>query len=201
MAAINTLDDKTIKAALKAATKTGKASKLSDGAGLVFDARPTGNGWWRLRYWRDGREGMLSLGTYPEVPLKLARKRRDEVREALAAGTDPSAKRKADKADKAIKAETARLVAAGLPGPGTFEHVARRWHARMAPSWSNGHAVKVLALLVNDLFPYIGARLLGDLTAPELLMHARRVEARGAVETAYRALKAAGAVFSIQKPS
>ena len=195
MAAINTLDDKTIKAALKAATKTGKASKLSDGAGLVFDARPTGNGWWRLRYWRDGREGMLSLGTYPEVPLKLARKRRDEARAALAAGTDPSEQRKADKALQAVRAETARLVAAGLPGPGTFEYVARQWHARMAPSWSTGHAIKVLALLVNDLFPYIGARPLGDLTAPELLMHARRVEARGAVETAYRALKAAGAVF------
>ena len=191
MAAINTLDDKTIKAALRAATKTGKASKLSDGAGLVFDARPTGNGWWRVRYWRDGREGMLSLGTYPEVPLKLARKRRDEARAALAAGTDPSEQRKAV---RARKAEAARMAAAGLPGPGTFEHAAREWHARMAPSWSIGHAGKVMALLVNDVFPYIGARVLGDLTAPELLMHARRVEARGAVETAYRALKVAGAV-------
>ena len=151
MAAINTLDDKTIKAALKAATKTGKASKLSDGAGLVFDARPTGNGWWRLRYWRDGREGMLSLGTYPEVPLKLARQRRDEARAALAAGTDPSEQRKADKAVKALKAEAARMAAAGLPGPGTFEHAAREWHARMAPSWSIGHAVKVMALLVSAI--------------------------------------------------
>ena len=87
------------------------------------------------------------------------------------------------------------MAAAGLPGLGTFEHAAREWHARMAPSWSTGHAVKVLALMVNDLFPYIGARPLAELTAPELLTHARRVEARGAVETAYRALKAAGAVF------
>ena len=87
------------------------------------------------------------------------------------------------------------MAAAGLPGLGTFEHVAREWHARMAPSWSTGHAVKVLALMVNDLFPYIGARPLAELSAPELLTHARRVEARGAVETAYRALKAAGAVF------
>ncbi len=53
----------------------------------------------------------------------------------------------------------------------------------------------MLALLANDLFPYIGARPLSELTAPELLTHARRVEARGAVETAYRALKTAGAVF------
>jgi len=195
MAAINTLDDKTLKAALKKAKAAGKASKLSDGAGLVFEARPTGTGWWRLRYWSGGKEGMLSLGTYPEVPLTLARERRDQTRKLVAAGTDPSEARKADKAAKVVKAEAMRMAAAGLPGPGTFEHAAREWHARMAPSWSATHAVKVLALLVNDLFPYIGARPLAELTAPELLMHARRVEARGAVETAYRALKAAGAVF------
>ena len=195
MAATDILSDKAIKAAIKAAGIAGKARKISDGGGLVLDARPTGAGWWRMRYWIDGREGMLSLGTYPEVPLKLARERRDEARALVAAGTDPSDARKADKAAQVVKAEAVRLAAAGLPGPGTFEHAAREWHAHMAPSWSDGHAVKVLALLVNDLFPFIGAQPLADLTAPELLKHARRVEARGAVETAYRALKVAGAVF------
>ena len=195
MAAADLLSDKTIKAAIKAAVSAGKARKISDGGGLVLEARPTGAGWWRLRYWMDGREGMLSLGTYPEVPLKLARERRDEARALVAAGTDPSEARKADKAAQAVRAEAARLAAAGLPGPGTFEHVAREWHAHMVPSWSEGHAVRVLALLVNDLFPFIGAQPLAELTAPELLKHARRIEARGATETAYRALKAAGAVF------
>lgn len=195
MAATDILSDKAIKAAIKAAGIAGKARKISDGGGLVLEARPTGAGWWRMRYWMDGREGMLSLGTYPEVPLKLARERRDEARALVAAGTDPSEARKSDRAAKAVKAEAARRAAAGLPGAGTFEHVAREWHAHMAPSWSAGHAVKVLALLVNDLFPFIGAQPLVDLTAPELLKHARRVEARGAVETAYRALKVAGAVF------
>ena len=195
MAATDTLTDKAIKAALRAAIKAGKPKRISDGNGLYLEARPTGAGWWRLRYWSGGKEGMLSLGTYPDVPLTLARKRREEARTLIAAGTDPSEKRKADKVAEVLKAETARLAAAGLPGPGTFEHAAREWHARMAPSWSPAHAGKVLALLVNDLFPYIGERPLADLTAPELLKHARRVEARGAVETAYRALKLAGAVF------
>lgn len=195
MAATDILSDKAIKAAIKAAGIAGKARKISDGGGLVLEARPTGAGWWRLRYWMDGREGMLSLGTYPDVPLKLARVRRDEARAQVAAGNDPSEARKAGKVARAAKAEAQALADAGLPGPGTFEHAAREWHARMAPSWSTGHGVKVLALLVNDLFPYIGARLLYELTGPELLTHARRVEARGAVETAYRALKAAGAVF------
>lgn len=195
MAATDTLTDKTIKAAIKAAKTVGKAKRISDGGGLYFEARPTGAGWWRLRYWASGKEGMLSLGTYPDVSLKLARERRDEARKAHAAGTDPGEQRKADKAAQAVKAEAARLAAAGLPGPGTFEHAAREWHARMAPNWSPAHAGKVLALMENDLLPYIGAQLLTDLTAPELLRHARRVEARGAIETAYRALKLAGAVF------
>ena len=195
MAAINALNDKAIKAAIKAAGIAGKSCKLSDGGGLVLEARPNGVGWWRLRYWLSSKEGMLSLGTYPDVPLLLARERRDEARKLVAAGTDPSDARKAEKAAGVVRAEAARLAAAGLPGPGTFEHAAREWHAYMKPSWSATHAVKVLALLENDLIPYIGARPLSELTPPELLTHARRVEARGATETAYRAIKAAGAVF------
>lgn len=195
MASTDRLNDKTVQKALKAAIAAGGPKRVSDGGGLYFEARPTGAGWWRLRYFSGGKEQMLSLGVYPEVPLKLARARRDEQRSNLAAGNDPSQARKADKVAEAVRAETARLAAAGLPGPGTFEHSAREWHARMAPTWSPTHAVKVLALLTNDLFPYIGSRPLAELTAPKLLKQARRVEARGATETAYRALKAAGAVF------
>ncbi|MBI3157285.1 MAG: integrase arm-type DNA-binding domain-containing protein [Burkholderiales bacterium] len=195
MPAINTLSDKAVKAAIKTAGTAGKARKLSDGGGLVLEARPNGAGWWRLRYWLAGKEGMLSLGAYPEVPLALARERRDEARRLVADGIDPSDARKADKAARAAQREAQALAEAGLPGPGTFEHAAREWHAYMAPSWSAGHAAKVLALLENDLIPFIGARPLAELTPPELLTHARRVEARGATETAYRALKAAGAVF------
>ena len=191
----DTLNDKAIKAALKKAKVAGEPGTINDGDGLSLIARPDGAGWWRLRYWLASRENRLSLGTYPEVSLADARRRRDDARRLVATGTDPSEQRKAYKAALAVKAEAARMAAAGLSGLGTFEHAAREWHARMAPSWSTGHAVKVLALMVNDLFPYIGARPLAELTAPELLTHARRVEARGAVETAYRALKAAGAVF------
>ena len=195
MAATDTLTDKAIKKALKDAKVAGKPKRVSDGGGLYLEARPSLAGWWRFRYLFGGREGMLSFGTYPDVPLTLARDRRDEARELVAAGIDPSEQRKANKLAKAVKTEAARLAAAGEPGPGTFERAAREWHARMAPSWSPAHAGKVMALLMNDLFPYIGGRPLAELSAPELLTHARRVEARGAVETAYRALKAAGAVF------
>lgn len=195
MPAENLLNDKAIKAALKAAAAAGKPRKLSDGGGLVLEARPNGGGWWRWRFWRDGREGMLSLGTYPETSLAQAREKRDEARRQAQAGVNPSEARQAAKAQRRAAAVAAALEAKGLPGPGTFEHAAREWHARMVPGWSEGHGVKVLALLSNDLFPYIGRRPLVELTAPEVLKQARRIEARGATETAYRALKIAGAVF------
>ncbi len=195
MAATDKLSDKAIKAALKTAVATGQPRRLADGAGLCVEVRPTGVGWWRLRFWNGGKEGMLSLGTYPEVSLALARERRAEYRKAAAAGTSPSDERKAGKAAAAQRQEAERLAAAGLPIPGTFEHTARDWYSRHLPTWSTGHATKILALMVNDLFPYLGTRPLAEMDAPEVLRAVRRIEARGAVETAYRALKAAGAVF------
>ncbi len=195
MAATDKLSDKAIRAALKAAVTSGKPSRLSDGGGLHLQTRPNGSGSWRLRFWKDGKEGMLSLGTYPDVSLASARDRRVEFRREAAAGTHPGEKRKAERAVHAARQEAERMAAEGLPVPDTFEHTARDWYARQLPAWSPGHAKKILALLVNDLFPLIGTRQLAGLTAPEVLKTVRRIEERGAVETAYRALKAAGMVF------
>lgn len=110
----------------------------------------------------------------------MACERCDDACKLIVAGTDPCEVSKADKAAEVTRAEAARLAAAGLSGPGTFQHAAREWRACMAANGSPTHAVKVLALLTNDLFPCIGARLLAELTAPALLKPARRVEACGA---------------------
>jgi len=196
MAAINLLSDKTIKAALKAAAEGGKARKLSDGAGLLLEARPTGAGWWRLRYWRDGREGMLSLGTYPETGLLDARDKRDAARKLLAAGGDPSTARKVEKADRAMQREARAMADAGLPGPGTFEFVAREWLATIHEGKvSKGHAERTRIRLEQDAFPWLGRRPIGEIEAPELLQCLRKVEARGAIETAHRVKNACGQVF------
>ena len=196
MAAINNLDDKTIKAAIKAAIATGKARKLSDGGGLVLEARPTGAGWWRLRYSIDSREQMLSLGTYPETGLRAARDRRDESRRLIAAGGDPSEARKANKAERARVRDVQALAEAGLPGPGTFEHVAREWLATVHEAKvSPGHAERTRIRLEQDAFPWLRRRPLAEIEAPELLQALRRVEARGAIETAHRVKDACGQVF------
>jgi hypothetical protein len=196
IAAINVLDDKTLKAAIKTAGESGKARKLNDGGGLMFEARPTGAGWWRLRYWIDSKEGMLSLGTYPDVSLKDARQRRDDARKLIAAGGDPSAERRTDKAERVHVRQAQALADAGLPGPGTFEHVAREWLATVHEAKvSAGHAERTRIRLEQDAFPWIGRRPIGELEAPEVLQCLRRVEARGAIETARRIKDSCGQVF------
>ena len=196
MAATDILSDKAIRTALKAAAEAGRVRKMSDGGGLLLEARPTGAGWWRLRYWRDGREGMLSLGTYPETGLRDARMRRDDARKVIAAGGDPSANRKAEKAIRGREREAQALADAGLPGPGTFEHVAREWLSTVHEvKVSAGHSDRTRTRLEQDAFPWLGRRPIGEIEAPELLQCLRRVEARGAIETAHRIKDACGQVF------
>jgi len=196
MAGTDLLNEKAIRAALKAAVDAGAPRKVADGSGMHLEARPSGAGWWRLRYRFAGKEGMLSLGTYPDVGLALARKRRKEAREQIAAGIDPSAVRKADKAADAERKKVSKIVAAGLPAPGTFEAVAREWVTGVHKvKVSAGHAERTLTRFENDVFPWLGTRPLAAIEPPELLMILRKIVDRGAIETAHRAKDACGQVF------
>ncbi len=193
--ATNLLTDKAIRAALKNAA-AGSPATLSDGGGLTLIARPDGGGWWRFRYWFVGRENRLSLGTYPAVSLSDARSRRDEARKQVAGGIDPSVLRKDEKRERAVRAVAEKAVANGEAAPGTFEAVAREWLSTVHEAKvSAGHAERTRIRLENDVFPWIGARPIGAIEAPELLAALRKIEERGAIETAHRAKDACGQVF------
>lgn len=152
--AANTLSDKAVKAAIKQAATEGKARKISDGGGLVLDARPTGSGWWRLRYWHAGKEGMLSLGTYPETSLAEARARRDEAKKLIAKGIDPSNQRKADKKAQEARSVVDRAIARGECLPGSFEAVAREWLETVHQvKVSAGHAERTRIRFEQDVSP------------------------------------------------
>ena len=131
--------------AIKKAKPEAKPRKLSDGGGLLLEVRPEGGKWWRWRYRFSGKEKMLSLGTYPAVPLAEARKRRDEARALVAAGQDPSEARKAGKAEHQRQQEAEALAAAGEPLPGTFEAVARDWLAVRRDEWAPSYFEKIEA--------------------------------------------------------
>jgi len=157
------------------------AYKLADERSMFLHVQPSGAKYWRLKYRRPGthRENLLSLGTYPDVSLKKARERRDDARKLLADGIDPGAKRQAER----------------VAGAETFEAVAREWFAKFSARWVKGHADKIIRRLENDVFPWIGPTPIEKVTSPDLLRMLRRIEARGAVETAHRAHQNCGQVF------
>ena len=164
---------------IKAAKPAAKPVKLFDAGGLFLIVTPAGGKWWRLKYRFQGRAKTLSLGTYPLVGLKDARERRDELRRQLARGIDPGVVRKACKESQA----------------NTFEALALEWHAKFKHTWTAEHAERIRARLKADVFPWLGAKSIRDITAPELLAVVRRIEARGALDTAHRALANCGQVF------
>jgi integrase len=167
--------------AVRNAKPCSKPRKLFDSRGLFLMVTPAGGRWWRFKYRFDGKEKLLSLGTYPDVSLKLARDRRDDARTLVAKGIDPAQARRASKEDG--QAED------------TFEFVAQEWFAKFSPQWAYSHSSKIIRRLERDIFPWIGSRTIESIKAPELLKLFRRIEGRGALETAHRAKQNCGQVF------
>ena len=161
-----------------------KPIRLYDERGLYLEVTPNGGRWWRFKYRFGGKEKLLSMGTYPDTGLKAARERRDRARALLEDGVDPSDVRRAEKESRSEAAVN------------SFEAVAREWHATIhSAQVSAGHAARTLIRLEQDVFPWLGGLPIGEIMAPQLLQAMRRVEARGAIETAHRALQACGQVF------
>jgi integrase len=169
--------------AIKTAKPGAKPIRLSDSGGLYLEVAPSGGKLWRLKYRFGGKEKRLALGKYPEVSLKDARDRRDEARKLLANEIDPSENRKVQKAAKAERAAN------------SFEAVAREWIAKNTPTWAATHTSKIVRRLEMYVFPWLGGRPIAEITAPELLAMARRIEGKGAIETAHRAMQNCGQVF------
>lgn len=186
-------------ATIRATKAKDKPYRLNDGDGLYLlirpEGTPKGGWWWRLDYSITGRRKTLSLGTYPDTGLQLARRKADEARKLVEEGTDPSDVRKAGKAKRAEQREAERRIEAGIPLVDSFEAIAREWFEGHKPGWAASHADKVIGRLNNDVFPWIGAQPITEIKAPEVLTLVRRIKARGALDTAHRVLQNCGQVF------
>lgn len=156
--------------------------KLYDERGLFLLVNPNGSRWWRWKYRYANREKLLSLGTYPDVSLKKARDRRDEARAQLVDDLDPAQVRRAAKTAAAAEQET-------------FATVAQEWLQRRSNAWAPGHEAKIRRRLEVDVLPAIGQLPIVAVTAPEVLKVAKRIESRGAIETAHRAVQNVGQVM------
>lgn len=160
-----------------------KDYKLSDERGMYLLVTKAGGKYWRLKYRIDGKEKMLSIGTYPDLSLKDARDMRDEARNQLAKGIDPSAAKQAKKQSSRIAADN------------SFEMIAKEWFAARMKDKSATHQARTLSILDSYLYPFIGRKPISEITPLILLDALRRMEAKGIVETARRAKQTASQVF------
>ena len=157
--------------------KTGlKPRSISDAGGLSVLIQPNGAKWWRFRYRFGGKPKLLSLGVYPAVSLKEARRRRDEYRQLVANGVNPSDQRKATPAGTVDDTSD------------SFESVAREWFPKQLPGWSEGHARTVEYRLSKFVYPVIGKRSMKAVTAQAILAMLKPIEEQEKYETARRVL-------------
>jgi integrase len=170
-------------AAVRAAKPAAAQFKLYDDGGLFMIVKPSGGKLWRLKYRYLGREQQLSLGRYPDVSIKEARRLRDEARKVIADGRDPGAEKKR------------AAVAAAIGAANTFKALADEL---ITKARHEGRADATLAKadwFLSLLEPALGARPIAEIEAYELLAVLKKVEAVGHHETARRLLAFAGRVF------
>ena len=160
-----------------------KPYKLGDSGGLFVIVRPNRAKWWRLKYRFAGKEKSLSVGTYPDVGLQAARRRRDECRQLLARGVNPSDQRKAKHA--ALMDNTAD----------TFETVAREFYESRLPTWKPRTSRMNLMRLEKHIFPKIGTQSITDVSAPDLLAMLQPLQKQEQFVTAHRVLTVCQQVF------
>ena len=166
-----------------------KRLRMTDAEGLYLEVSPAGSKRWFWKTYRDGKEGRVALGSYPAVTLPAARKARNAAKALKAEGRDPVQVRKIEK-----------LKATRTDGD-TFKAIALEWYAKQAPQWSEAHASRMLRQLERDLFPWIGERRIVEIHSMELLAALQKVEERGALETADRALMLARQVWEYWLPT
>ena len=167
----------------KSLVSKDKSYKVSDEKGLYLEVMPSGSKYWRMKYYFGGKENRLAFGVYPEVSLKEARDKRDVARKQIASGLDPSQEKKLAKLTRSINAEN------------SFESVAREWHSNQSEIWTPRYVKALLNNLEKDIFPVIGFRPISQITAPELLVALKKIEARDALDIAKKMRQSCGKVF------
>lgn len=166
-----------------------KRSRFTDAQGLYLEVSPGGSKRWFWKTYADGKEGRLALGSYPAMGLADARKAKDAAKLQRAAGVDLVQTRKLER------------LKGTRDGGDTFKAVALEWHRKQIDRWSPGHAERTKRQLERDLFPWLGARPMDSIEPLELLAVVQKVEERGALETADRALMLARQVYEYWLPT
>lgn len=173
-------------AAIRNAKARAKPYKMGDAFGLFLLVQPSGGKLWRFKYRVEGREKKLAIGTYPTIGLADARRRRDEARDLLAIGKDPSRERQREKVRTQIQAGN------------TFAAIAEEFCEKRKrdgqKAWAAGTAARSEHLISLLKVP-LGRLPISEIEPADVLAAVRKIEQKGKLESARRALQLAGAVF------
>lgn len=169
--------------ALRNAKPKEKPYKLSDAGGLFLLVQPNGSRLWRLAYRFTGKQKTLAIGGYPLISLADARARRDDAKRLLLDGKDPGEEKKAAKREL-HKAETS-----------VFRAIAKEWFDNQGDRWAESYATRIWSRIEDDLLPPLGDRQINEIQPLEMLDALRKIEARGAIESAKRIKNYASQVF------
>ncbi|MDD2732748.1 MAG: integrase arm-type DNA-binding domain-containing protein [Desulfuromonadaceae bacterium] len=168
---------------VRTAKPQGKEFKLMDGFGLYLLVTPTNGKLWRFDYRFGDKRKVLAFGAYPALSLADARQRREDAKKLLANGIDPGEMKKTIKQTKIDLEEN------------SFEIIALEWHTKFSGQWSEGHALTIMDRLKRDVFPWLGSKPIAEIKPVDILAVLRRVEGRGALETAHRIRTICGQVL------
>jgi len=157
----------------------GKLYRELDSLGLYIEVNKSGTKTWRQRFYINGKENMLTLGTYPDVSLLDARQARDHNKQLIKLGTDPS---KIGKDDAQASTET-------------FADMFNVWHKHMSDNWNDKYAENVIQRSERYLLPYIGSKEISSITPKDMLTIFKSIENRGVIDTLHKIKGIASRVF------
>ena len=168
--------------AIRNAKPKDQPYKLADEKGLYLLVNKAGK-YFRQDYRFGGKRKTIAHGVYPKMTLKEAREKRDEAHRLIQNAVDPGQYKKAAKEKLREQSEN------------TFQGIALEWFVKNKHVWTEGHARTIISRLENNVFPWLGSRPIAEISSPDLLAVLRRIESRGALETAHRVKQICGQVF------
>ena len=176
--------DKLTELGLRKAKPSSKPKKFSDGGGLFLLLHPSGSKYWRMKYRFIGKEKLLAFGVWPEVSLTEARKKRNEAKQLLKSGKDPSAAKKNLKLSQRVAQSN------------TFGSVTEEWLEVKQKEWKRPYFDDVRSSIEIHLLPDLGQRPIEDITSSEILSVLKKIEEQGKLEVASRSRQKCGAIFT-----
>lgn len=168
---------------IRAAKPREKDWKLADERGLYLLITPKGSKLWRVKFRVNGKEKKLSLGAYPDLSLKDARRLRDQARSAKAVGVDPAKE----------KQEIKRAAKQGADN--SFAVVAEEYIEKMVKEGLADSTINKARWFLQLLRPSVGRIPIADIQPQDLFSALKRIEKAGHRETAKRLRSFSSRVF------